>query len=84
MQYNDKDPWHVNAHLVFGFQCQNCEAEISTNDFPNINLDLEFLEYCVNASTLAKARGWVCAEEFSFLCPACAKKITENIFTLKK
>lgn len=50
MQYNEKDPWHINANLMFGFQCQNCEAEISSNDFLNIiNLDNQFLEYCVNA-----------------------------------
>jgi len=74
VQYNEEDPWHINAHLFFGFQCQNCVAEISSDDFPDADLDREFLEYCVNASNLARVRGWVCIGDFSFLCPSCKEK----------
>lgn len=73
MQFNSTDPRHANAHLVFGFQCKDCESEISIDDFQNCDWgkDEDFLEYCVEASNLAISRGWVLIEEFSFLFPNC-------------
>ncbi len=64
--FNEKDPWHSNANLVFGFCCRDCGAQI------DLDWNKEFLEACVEVSERAQAEGWVLAAEWCFLCPNCA------------
>ena len=70
-QFNDKDPWHANAHLMFGFQCVDCDAEIGIESVPSIDLDNDFLGFCLKVSSVAQCRGWSFVDDFSFRCPKC-------------
>jgi predicted HNH restriction endonuclease len=71
--FNENDPFHANAHLIFGFVCQFCDAELGEGDVSEGDLGENFLTWCVAISVLAKERGWVCIDDFKFLCPQCAK-----------
>jgi len=73
--FNQDDPWHSNANLIFGFGCQDCPAWIDMNwDIANKDTDSGFLKACVELSERAKRDGWECIGEFTFLCPECASK----------
>lgn len=69
--YDENDPWHSNANLIFGFGCQNCAAWIDM-EWPDEGGDPAFLKACVDVSERVQAAGWVCTEPFRFLCPRCA------------
>lgn len=71
MAFNELDPWHQNAHLLFGFQCQSCEASIGYGDVAT-GPEGDFLKFCVEITEKAKKGGWVCAAAFQFYCPQCA------------
>ena len=68
--FDDKDPWHINADFLFGFQCERCDNEISLEDVQAT----EFSKQCVEMTDLAKKRGWKYLEEFKFICNCCANK----------
>ena len=71
-EFEDSNPWHKNAHLLFGFQCHECDKVLGYEEVPVGDLDNKFLEYCVAVSNEAQSQGWVCVEEFKFLCANCA------------
>ena len=70
--YDDNNPWHTNANLVFGFQCHKCDVWLCYEDFPVGDLDENFFEFCVGISTEAQRRGWKIVDDYEFLCPICA------------
>lgn len=78
-QFDESDPFHVNAHLMFGFSCQTCDAELGPRNIAGADLDEGFLQYCVEISDLAKAQGWVSVETFKYLCPNCAAAHNKNL-----
>lgn len=78
--FNDDDPYHANAHLMFGFNCQLCDAELNIDEVAKDDLDDEFLECCVSISSLAKKSGWVSIEVFKFLCPNCAEAHNKRLW----
>ncbi len=71
MTFNEHDVWHQNAHLLFGFQCHNCEAMIGYGDV-DIDPNRDFLQFCIEVTEEAKKRKWVCAAPFEFYCQDCA------------
>lgn len=71
--FDDDNPWHVNANLIFGFICQHCEESLHFDDVPECDPEDEFEAACVIVSNEAQKRGWKIIEEFSFSCPACSK-----------
>lgn len=75
--FDENDPWHLTANLVFGFCCNRCGAELSINDdWDDPDTDDSFLNACVKATIRAKGLGWVLVDpnEFIFHCPACASR----------
>lgn len=73
LNFNDDDPWHVNANLLFGFICQHCDKSIHFEDVSECDAEDKFEESCVIISKEAKKQGWQLIEEFSFSCPSCSK-----------
>jgi hypothetical protein len=70
--YNDVDPWHSWANLVFGFTCVKCGAEIEMEWGPEADEDDGFLRACVEVSERAQRGGWTWTGGSDFLCPGCA------------
>lgn len=70
--YDDNDPFHTNAHLILGFVCVRCDGSLGPNDEPHGDLEEGFLDYCVAISDRAKNLGWICLDDFKFICPKCA------------
>jgi len=73
IEFDDKNPWHTNVHLVFGFQCVSCETTLGVEDIDGVDLDNDFLGFCVNISKIAQESGWQFVTDFSFKCPKCSK-----------
>jgi hypothetical protein len=71
-EFDEKNPWHANAHLVFGFQCHRCDKTLGYEQVPVGDFGGKFLEYCVAVSNAAQSQGWVCDDEFKFLCGSCS------------
>ena len=73
--YDELDPWHSNANLIFGFGCYHCSAWIDMKwEWPDTDYDLGFTKACVEVSERAKKEGWIAIEEWRFLCRECAAK----------
>ncbi|WP_240222918.1 hypothetical protein [Rheinheimera hassiensis] len=73
-EFDDKNEWHCNADLIFGFVCQYCDSELYFDDVPNCEPDKGFGSACVIISSEAQKRGWKMLEELSFSCPECSKE----------
>ena len=73
-EFDENDPWHANVHLVFEFQCYECDKLLGYQEVPVGDLGENFLEYCVAVSNDAKSHGWDFVEDFKFSCPSCANK----------
>ena len=76
--FDKNNLWHKNAHLLFGFSCFVCDGFIGSDDILIGDLEIDFLSLCVVLSDEAQKRGWVCVDEFKFLCPQCAAKKTNT------
>ena len=74
--YDEHDPWHSNANLIFGFGCIYCSAWIDMN-WEDADSQTGFLKACVEVSERAKREGWIAIEAWRFLCPKCAAKRLE-------
>ncbi len=72
-EFDKNDPWHVNAALIFCFDCQYCDENIYFVDVPECDWD-KFEEACVVLTIEAKRRGWKYIQDFSFSCPVCSNK----------
>lgn len=65
--YDEDDPWHSNANLIFGFGCYHCPAWIDMNwEWASDAGDAGFLGACVEVWQRAK-QGWILIEEWRFL-----------------
>jgi hypothetical protein len=69
--YNDLDPWHSWANLVFGFTCKQCGVEVEMEWGPETDKDDGFMRSCVEVSERAQRAGWVRTGATDFLCPIC-------------
>lgn len=82
--YDQSDPWHSTANLLFGFLCYHCSARVDINwEGWDTDYDTGFRNACVEVSERAKREGWVAINEWRFLCPKCAAKCCENPLELR-
>ncbi|HYE20192.1 MAG TPA: hypothetical protein VEA69_17220 [Tepidisphaeraceae bacterium] len=71
--YDEHDPWHSHANLIFGFGCGQCFACIDMDwEWSDADYDTGFCKACVEVSERARRDDWVAIEEWRFLCPTCA------------
>lgn len=75
-EFDENNLWHTHANLLFGFNCNECDHQFSYDDFPIGDLNEHFLEFCVGISAEAQRIGWVCKDDWVFVCPDCARKNT--------
>ena len=68
--FDSRNPWHVNADFMFGFQCDRCENQISLDDATSD----DYAGQCVEMSEKAQDEGWVYLDDFSFMCQSCAER----------
>ena len=73
-KYDDNNPWHANANLMFGFQCHTCDNDLDFESFEIKEINERFLEICVTISDKAIKDGWKMQSEFQFICKSCASK----------
>ena len=67
--FDNKDPWHVNADFMFGFQCERCDKQIDLDDVKSEG----YKEQCVEMSELAQKSGWIYLDDFVFICESCVE-----------
>jgi hypothetical protein len=76
--YDPSNEWHENANLVFGFQCNDCDAAIGYGDTPS-EKENDHLEFSVACAKLAQELGWSKIDTLKFRCPKCSKNPIKSI-----